>query len=68
MKHGHRNIGMAIIAIIAFWIGAIVYVCKLIEEGARSTTVIPAICFPVAAVLLTISVMNLRKQTKTNQR
>ena len=55
---------MAIIALIAFWIAAVVYIWILTEEGPRLTTLIPAISFPIAAILWTRAVINLNKKRK----
>jgi hypothetical protein len=55
---------MAIIALIAFWFAAAVYIWKLIEEGPKLTTLISAISFPIAAILWTRVVINLNKRRK----
>lgn len=62
--HSPRNMKMAIIALIAFWFAAVVYIWKLIEEGPRLTTLIPAICLPIAAILWTRVVINLNKRRR----
>jgi hypothetical protein len=62
MRRSRGNVGITVVAMIAFWIAAIVCVWRLVEEGARIVLVAPAICFPVGAVLLTVSVLGLRRR------
>ena len=64
MIHSPRNMKMAIIALIAFWFAAVVYIWKLIEEGPRLTTLISAISLSIAAILWTRAVINLNKKRK----
>ena len=67
MRGGHKNVTMAIIAMIAFWIVSVVYIWRLIEQGVGAGIVVPAICFPIAAALLTCSVMTALKERKNDQ-
>ena len=64
MRGGQKNVTMAIIAMIAFWVVSGVYIWRLIEQGVGAGIVVPAICFPIAAGLLTCSVMTTLKARK----
>lgn len=58
------NIWVSFIVMIAFWIATVISVWKLFADGARIIIIIPSICFPIAAVLWTISVFNWRNRNK----
>jgi len=64
MKRSRGNVGIVVVAMIAFWIATMVYVWRLVEEGATIISVVPAICFPVGAVLLTISLLRWQKERR----
>ena len=67
MKSEPKNVYLSIVGVIAFYAAAVIYLWKLIDEGARVTTAIPAVCLPIAAVLWTQIVLKLLKKSKSNK-
>ena len=53
---------MAIIAAIAFWIAAVVSIWRLAVEGSSPAILIPAICLPIGAILMTKVVVDLSRK------
>ena len=54
MREGHRSAWTSILPAVAFWLGTVVYAWRLVNAGVTVVSVIPAICFPIAATLTTM--------------
>jgi hypothetical protein len=64
MKSKPKNLFLWIIGLIAFYVTAAISLWKLVDKGMSLTTAIPAVCFPLAAVLWTIGLRNIRRKSK----
>ena len=64
MTKRKRSLTFAIIAMVLFWIVAVINIWKLIGEKPDVMNVIPAGCFSIAAMAMTISVVRIRKANR----
>ena len=67
MINNRKKFTYNVIALVVFWIAAIISIWRLIAEEPTLVVIIPAICFPVAAIGMTISVFRIRKLQKMNR-
>jgi hypothetical protein len=66
-KSPYLNVYLTIVGVLAFYTAAAIYFWKLIDEGARLTTAVPAVCFPMAAAIWTQIVVRLIRGSRSKK-
>ena len=61
MKQKSANPTWLIVAAVAFWAATVISAWRMISGDVEKIDVIPAICFPLAAILLSIAAMRARR-------
>jgi hypothetical protein len=62
-----KKLMYTIISMIVFWIAGVMSIWKCIAKEPTLLTMIPAICFLLAAIGMTISALRLYKSQKMNE-